>query len=233
MLSAASSSPNTTNWIRIGLVALPVYGLLTIWATLNPQPTSDMEAWARFVTTNEYTVSHLMGSIFGVMLAIFGSIALGAYLVTSRSGRLGLVAMVLTIAGSALLLPLFGESTFGAPAIGRAYLAGNTDVMEIQLDGVMSVTRLLAIALTFVGNVLFGIAIWRSGTLPKWAGVIWIASAVVFYMLGVVYGIAFTGNSPPTQPMGAALIVISGGWIAWSALRKPSPAALQQHGQEV
>ncbi len=46
-------------------------------------------------------------------------------------------------------------------------------------------------------------------TLPKSAGAIWIASAVVFYMLGVVYGIAFTGNSPITQPIGAALIAIS------------------------
>jgi hypothetical protein len=32
------SAPNTTNWIRIGLLALPVYGLLTGWATLDPQP---------------------------------------------------------------------------------------------------------------------------------------------------------------------------------------------------
>jgi hypothetical protein len=136
--------------------------------------------------------------------------------------------MVITVVGNAMLLPFFGQSTIGAPAIGRAYLAGNTDVMEIQVDGLFSTIRLLVVALAFVGNVFLGIAVWRSGTLPKWAGAIWIASAVVFYVLGVVYGIAFTGNSPPTQPVGAVLIAISGGWIVWSVFRQSSPAALQQ-----
>jgi len=231
---SSSASANTINWIRIGLIALPIYGLLTIWATANPQPTSDVEAWSRFVTTSEYLVSHLIGSIFGVILAIFGVIALGAYLAQKgvRSGRLGLVAMVITIAGNAMLLPFFGYSAIGAPAIGRAYLAGNTDVMEIQVDPLFSTIRLLVVALAFIGNVLLGIAVWRSRTLPKWAGAIWIASAVVFYVLGVVYGIAFTGNSPPTQPIGAALISISGGWIAWRVFRQPPPAILQQHKQE-
>jgi hypothetical protein len=232
MSSSSSSSPNTLNWIRIGLLALPIYGLLTIWATANPQPTSDMTAWSRFVTTTEYLVSHLVGSIFGVILAIFGSIALGAYLTKwGRSSHLGLVAIVITVAGNAMLLPFFGYSTIGAPAIGRAYLAGNTDVMEIQVDPLFSMIRLLVVALAFIGNMLLGIAVWRSGTLPKWAGAIWIASALVFYMLGVLYGIAFTGNSPPTQPVGAVLIAISGGWIVWSVFRQTPPATLKQ--QEV
>ena len=29
---------NIGGWIRIGLLALPVYGLLTFWATLESQP---------------------------------------------------------------------------------------------------------------------------------------------------------------------------------------------------
>ena len=28
----------TTNWIRVGLLALPVYGLLTAWSSLDSQP---------------------------------------------------------------------------------------------------------------------------------------------------------------------------------------------------
>ena len=142
-------------------------------------------------------LTHLFGTMLGIILLIFGVIALGAYLAKGgRSGRLGLVAMIITIAANALLLSFFGYSTIGAPAIGRAYLAGNTDVMEIQVDPLFSTIRLLVVALAFVGNVLLGIAIWRPGTLPRWAGAIRIASAVVFYILGVVYGIAFTGNSP-------------------------------------
>jgi hypothetical protein len=90
-----------------------------------------------------------------------------------------------------------------------------------------SVIFLLSILLAFVGNVLLGIAIWRSGTLPKWSGAIWIAWGVMFYIAGVLYGLLFVGSSPPTQPVGAVLMAISGGWIVWSVMRK-SPPALQQ-----
>ena len=59
------SKTNITNWIRTGLLALPVYGLLTFWSTLDPHPdqNKDPEAWwARFVSAPSYLVSHLFGS---------------------------------------------------------------------------------------------------------------------------------------------------------------------------
>jgi hypothetical protein len=118
-----SSSSNTTNWIRIGLLALPISGLLTMWSTLIPQPnpSTEFEAWSHFVTTTDYLISHLLGSNLGIILMIFGVIALGAYLTRGRSGRFGLVAMVIIIAANALaLMSAGGWSTFAAPAIGRA-----------------------------------------------------------------------------------------------------------------
>jgi hypothetical protein len=55
---------------------------------------------------------------------IFGVIALGAYLAKwGRSRRLGLVAMVTTIAANMLFLPIAGWAAFGEPVIGRAYLS--------------------------------------------------------------------------------------------------------------
>jgi hypothetical protein len=30
--------PDTANWIRSGLFALPLYGVLTFWSSLDPQP---------------------------------------------------------------------------------------------------------------------------------------------------------------------------------------------------
>jgi hypothetical protein len=70
------------NWIRTGLLTLPLYGLLTFWSTLDPQPdqSKDPETWARFVSTPSYLVSHLFGSIGGTIFAILGIFALGAYL---------------------------------------------------------------------------------------------------------------------------------------------------------
>src|SRR5215211_2455050 len=78
------SAQNTTNWIRIGLFALPISGILLAWASLDPQPdqTKGPEAWARFVGSGYYLLTHVFGSIGSTLLAIFGVFALGA-----RRGR--------------------------------------------------------------------------------------------------------------------------------------------------
>ena len=118
------SQPNTANWIRLGLLALPVYGLLTCWTTLDPQPnpTTDYEAWARYASTNYYVLKHLLGSILGLVFAIFGVFALGAYLANGRARGLGLAAIVITVTANALFLPIGGVSAFSAPEAGRASL---------------------------------------------------------------------------------------------------------------
>jgi hypothetical protein len=220
------SAPNTLNWIRVGLLALPIYGLLTAWATLDPQPdqVKHTEEWARFVGSTSYLVDHIFGAIGGSVLAILGVFALGAYLIRSRAGNLGLAAMVITVVGQGLALTIGGVTAFATNAIGRAYPAGIKDVMQVEFASEMTATLGLAILLLFVGNVLLGVAVWRSGTLPKWAGVIWVASALMFYALGAVAGMLTTGASLPTQPVGGLMIAISGGWIAWCVLRRPSSA---------
>jgi hypothetical protein len=111
------SATNTTRWIGAGLLGLPLYGVLTFWSSLDPQPdpNTHYDAWSRYVTTDHYVLTHVFGSIFGLVFAIFGTFALGAYLATSQAGRLGLVAMVITVLGSALFLPVMGVSTFSAP----------------------------------------------------------------------------------------------------------------------
>jgi hypothetical protein len=120
------STPNTTRWMGIGLLGLPLYGALTFWSSIDPQPdpNTHLEAWSRFVTTNHYVLGHLLGSILGLIFLVFGIFALGTYLARSRAGRLGLVAMVITVFGNALFLPLQGISTFSAPKEGQAVLAG-------------------------------------------------------------------------------------------------------------
>jgi hypothetical protein len=223
------SATNTDRWIGIGLLGLPLYGALTFWSSIDPQPDPDThyEAWSSFVTTDHYVISHMLGSTLGLILAIFGTFALGAYLAGGRSGRLGLVSMVITVLGTALFLPAMGVSTFAAPAEGQAYLAGIEEFSKLPAsfaDTVFSATSLLVILLLFVGNVLLGIAVWRSGTLPKVAGAIWVTAAVLMYPLGIVYAAVILGvqSTPPTVLVGAFLLVVGGGWMALRALRRPS-----------
>ena len=198
--------------------------MLLAWSSLDPQPdqNKDPEAWARFVGSTYYLITHIFGSMGSALLAILGVFALGTYLANSRAGRLGLVAMVITVVAQALSLVIGGVSTFALNAIGRAYLSGTEDVMKLEFPTEMSLLFGLAILLLVVGNVLLGVAVWRSQKLPKWAGAIWVASALMFYVLGAVLGMFTTGSSLPTQPVGGLLIAISGGWIVWSVLRRPS-----------
>jgi hypothetical protein len=217
---------NISRWIQAGLWALPVSWLATALSALEPQPDQarDPEAWARFVSSDSYQASHLFGSTAGTILALFGVFALGCSMATSRAGRLALASMVATVAGTALLLVPAVISTFATPAIGKAYLGGNRDVMQLEFPGSMTGAFLLGLLLAFVGNVLLGTAAWRSRVLPRWAGVLWVAGAVVFYALGVVLGLATTGSSLPTQTAGALLMAVAGGWIAWSAPRQAATA---------
>lgn len=209
---------DTTNWIRLGLFALPLYGVLTFWSSLDPQPdpNTHYEAWSRYVTIDHYVLTHVFGSILGLILAIFGTFALGAFLTRSRAARLGLVAMVITVLGSALFLPGMGVSTFSAPEEGQAYLAGIEGLAELptsSADIAFTATSLLVV-------VLLGVAVWRSGTLPKWAGALWAAAPVFMYPLGLVYAATIgPASTPPTVLVGAVLVVVGGGWIAFRAMR--------------
>ena len=224
------SATNITRWIGTGLLGLPLYGALTFWTTLDsqPDPSTQYDAWSRFVTTDHYLYTHLFGSIGGAVLAILGVFALGAYLATGRAGRLGLAAMVMTVVGQALGLTIGGVSTFAAPEEGQVHLAGIAEYARLNeqqpmlADTALMATFALAILLMFVGSVLLGVAVWRSGVLPRWAGAVWAASAVVFYVLGAVLGMATTGGALVTQPLAALLMVVGGGWMALSILRRPS-----------
>jgi apolipoprotein N-acyltransferase len=89
----------------------------------------------------------------------------------------------------------------------------------MEFPAAMTAVTVVALLLVLAGSVILGVAIWRSGALPRWAGALWAAAAVIFYLLGAALGMATVGASLPTQPVGAALMAVAGGWMAWSAVR--------------
>ena len=219
---------NVNRWIGIGLLGLPLYGALTFLSSLNPQPDPNThpEAWARFVTTDFYLLKHLLASGLGLIFVIFGTFALGFYLTTSRAGRMGLVGMVSAVFGTLLFLMVGGVSIFAAPKQGQAILAGIEEYEKlptILADTALLPTMGVGVLLMLVANVLLVVAVWRSGTLPRWAGALWVAGSAL-PLLGQIYIILPIGadSTPPTVPTGAVLLVVGGAWMAYSILRRPS-----------
>ena len=222
------STPNINRWMGIGLLGLPLYGVMTFFSSIDPQPdpNTHYEAWSRFVTTDSYVIKHLFLTLLGTIFGIFGTFALGAYLTRSEAGGMGLWAMVITVLGYSLFLTWAGVSTFAAPIEGQAYLAGIEAYKELptSLAGTLQgLTVVVSILLAFVGNVLLGVAVWRSGILPKWSGALWAFAPVLMYVFGMAYALTLGAQAtPPTVPAGAVLLTIGGAWMASSVLRQPS-----------
>jgi hypothetical protein len=225
------SAPNITRWIGIGLLGLPLYGALSFYSSLDPHPDPNTHygAWARHVTTDHYLLEHLLASDLGLILAIFGTFALGAYLATSRAGRMGLAAMASAVFGSLLFLMVGGVATFSAPEQGQMHLqgiGGYREMPAILAQSAMMATMGVGVLLMLVGNALLGVAVWRSGTLPRWSGALWVAGSAL-PLLGQIYIMLPIGadSTPPTVPVGMALLVVGGAWMAYSVLRRPSAQA--------
>ncbi|WP_448613396.1 hypothetical protein [Modestobacter sp. URMC 112] len=225
---STTTAPDVEGWIRAGLVGLPLYGVLTLWAAREPQPNPDeeYEAWSRFVTEPEYVLTHVLGSGLGLIFVIFGTVALGAHLVRTRAARLALWAMAVALFGQCLFLLFTGLSAFGPPLEGQAYLAGmNLDKLPASTaDNVQAFVMLAAILVGFIGNVLLGIAMWRSGTLTVWPGLLWILAALLMYPFGIILGALTTRATPPTVLIGAGLVAVSGAWVVWRTRRQPATA---------
>jgi hypothetical protein len=206
------------NSTRLGVLAIPVYGLLVFLSTLSHQPDyrTDFHAYAEYVTTSSFLVSHLVGSILGTTIGLVGVLALGVVLATTGERRLALPGLVLSVAGMAFIMTLFGAAAFAQPAIGSAYLAGQQAAVAINSDlyGAAAVVVGVTGGLLYsAGAVLLGIALWRAGTLPRWAGPLYAVAVPLIAVIGLVVGVA--------QPIGAVLLIVSGAGIASTVWARP------------
>ena len=200
--------------------ALPAWATLLLLATLTHQPPYQTEFgdWSQYVTTPQFLVSHLVGSILGGALGVLGFVGLGLVLVghpNRRASRLALPGVVCSVTGNVFVIAVFGVAAFAQPAIGRAYLAHHHDVRPLydDVNGVpLLVTALCGVLLLSLGVVLLGIGVIRSRVAPAPAGWSLVVGAPVFAILGVVLADA-------VQTVGAALLLIGSVGIAYSLRR--------------
>jgi len=173
-----------------------------------------------------YFVSQSVGFVVGLTLLTLSLFALTVYLSDIRGERWTLGAMALSILGIGLLLSIYGLRAYAVPVLGGAYLYGQQGAIEMAnviFGNPMAGVFYAAFLLYSAGFILFGFAVWGSGTLPRWAGV-----------LLAVHAPLFSGPLPDLlSVLGALLLFVGGGWVAFAALRKPPASTDARTGVRV
>lgn len=164
--------------IRFGLIALALSGLLLALSTIlrGPISLSDPDSFIRNADSPTYVLAWTLILIGGV-LNLYGSFGLYRYLTYQTQSLIAFWAFVLRIVGIALFLPLATFFAINGPVIAKLYQQGNQEVIAVVKSN-FSGLGLTLFGLSGVGEIvgwiLFTVALWRDGRLPKWTVVLFL-----------------------------------------------------------
>jgi hypothetical protein len=199
------------------MVALAAYGVI-IAATIVVRgpfvdPSESPEPFARIAGSPRF-IAYSLGSTAAVFLGVYGFLALYASLArgdraVSRAAFPGLVLSL----GLVLLLPILGVYAFAGPPLAALYREDPRRAVDLARgvgSGFYLLTVLLQAVLYCAGSFFFGLAIWRSGTLPRWAGPLFIAQGPMTQFVPLV---SYAG-----EILGGVLLAVSTVWIACASI---------------
>ena len=195
-------------------LALTVSGILFVaYPALRPfSSETGLEGAQAFASTN-WIIAHSL-AMAGFILLGLALLGLCEYLRGTRGRRWASWGMVFSWAGIGLTLPYYGAEVFGLHAVGQAVVdRNNPDLMSIvnNIRWEVGIFWILAGLLALgVGVILFAVAIWRSGRLANWSGIV-LAVAFALYIPQFV----------ATQPIRVAhgVLILAGAlllaWAIW------------------
>jgi hypothetical protein len=200
-----------TNRIRLGLLTLVLGSTLGIVGLALrgpvPLPNMDVDAWAQAVTGSNYFLAQVL-NILAYVLPYFGFWAL--YAALSRIERVEKIAFwgfMSSIIGTSLALPTLGIFSFVSPQLAQRYLQGDTHLPEIITQvaaGQPALINLSGGVIYLLGTVLLGVAIWRSGQIQKWAGLL-----IALHGLFLIFGFTLF----PVLILSWVFLLVSGLWV--------------------
>jgi len=212
-------------FIRISLWLLPVWAALLFWTTLTeqPDPLTAFADFAAYVTTSQFLLSHLLGSIVGAALGSIGVIGLMLYLQDTKVAGKAIVGMAAIVAGNVLMSSTYGAAAFAQPAMGRLFQAGQQNAIDFYNQVYATplfIAALGGLLLFLLGGVFVGVAIAGSGRLPRWSG--WVYAVM---SIGFALGLFF---SPVVQNVTSALLFAATVAVAWSASQGEARQSIEE-----
>jgi hypothetical protein len=175
---------------------------------------------ARAFASSSWIVAHSLG-ILGFVLLGLGALGLHERLRATVVGDRTLKALVLAWLGVGLTIPYYGAEVFGLHAVGRRAIAQNDPALVKPLThairweaGIYFI--LIGLVLLAVAAIMVATAVWRSGTMQRWAGVP-LAAGLVLYIP------QFSGPQSVRVAHGV-LMLVGCLWLAWSLVQLPEEA---------
>ena len=188
--------------LRLGATALILSALLTLGGLYLRGPlltdTSNAQVFAESVASPNNLIAETFLPL-SLVIQLFGFLGMYAYLDSAATQKSSFWGMVFSILGNGLFLPFAGVFAFAIPIVGKLYLAGDADVIQVAALALAPGTGFFyliasAIALT-IGAVLFGIAMWKRQNLPRWLPVIYVAQALgLSFGASIAYVLEVTGG---------------------------------------
>lgn len=165
----------TVRAVRLGAGALALAGLLfVVYPALRPFSDETSLQGAAAFASNAWVIAHTLGMI-GFTLLPVGLLGLLQLFRGTPVEGLSYWALIAALLGVGLTLPYYGGEAFGLQAIGQEAVTRHDPSLVGLADKVRGLPQAamftLGLLLIGVSAITVAVAIWRSGTLPKWSGV--------------------------------------------------------------
>jgi hypothetical protein len=208
--------------LKFGALALSLSALLFLSFQLF-HPISSLDLSAPDAATRTFASSTFVLTdsllIIAFSLLPLGLLTVYAILAGSRGERWGMVALVLMLLALGPFQAFSGVGAFAFSAASQVYQQGKTDALAVLatlINGPSVPFGMVGVALLVLGALALAVAIWRSGTLPRWAGALFALGFVLF----------LPAVASPASVQKALRVIdslasgIGGLWLAWAVWRR-------------
>ncbi|GAA1023881.1 hypothetical protein Aple_008920 [Acrocarpospora pleiomorpha] len=212
--------------VRLAAGGLALAGVLFfLYPALRPwREESTLDGALQAMSSPWWVATHLFAMI-GFILVPPALLAVRRVVDATRSERLAVTAAVTTWIGVGLTLPYYGAEDFALNTIAAKVADGQPlDLLDladsIRYHPAAVTAFLIGLLLLAIGPMLAAMAIWRSGALPRFSGILFAVGFALFIPQFF---------APPAGRVAHGVLVAAGCiWLAVALWRLPSrPAAAQ------